>query len=141
MRIKTKERSKPWIAKKQGRNTRNKATGKLIKPFANKNVNSSEFYNSSGWRSTRASVLAKDALCSWCLHLGRVTEATEVDHVIPLSHCSAEGINPLDKNNLVPSCRSCNARRAAYEARGVYFTTFDAWVKYLRQKYIESKNQ
>lgn len=142
MHINGKERKKPWIATKRGRNVRRKSDDKLIKPYSNKTSSGvHSVYKSSEWRATREAVLTRDGLCVWCLHLGKVTEPTECDHVVPLQHCEAEGIHPLDQSNLVASCRSCNSRRAAYEGHGVYFTTIKEWVDYLRKKHIENKRR
>ena len=134
MRVKTRERKKPWIATKRGRNTRKKDTGELVKPFSGKLSNNKDFYNSKEWRATREKVLSQNAVCMWCLYTGKVSPATEADHIIPVDRCESEGINPLDPNNLVPSCRSCNARRASYESKGIHINTFEGWVKYLRNK-------
>lgn len=135
MNIRRKARPKPWMAKKQGRNRRNAETHELIKPFAN-NV-SSTFYKSSQWKATRESVLNRDPTCVWCLHLARMTPATEADHVIPVHRCDYEGVSPYDQSNIVGSCRSCNARRASYDAKGVHYTTIEGWVDFLRRKLIE----
>lgn len=88
----------------------------------------------------RKSVLHRDGVCQWCLHLAKVTEATEVDHIIPLNKCEAYEVSPYDKTNLVASCRSCNSRRASYEAKGVFYETFDEWVEFLRKK-LFNKNK
>ena len=133
MNLRRRGRSKPWMAKKSGRNTRNLKTGELIKPFSGSGVSSS-FYQSPEWRATSKAVLDRDGVCQWCLHLGRVTVATQADHVVPVHRCQEEGINPYDKTNIVGSCRSCNSKRAAYEARGVRFTSFDHCVNYMKKK-------
>lgn len=132
MDLKRKARTKPWLAKKQGRNRRKLESGSLVRPF--EGVASNGFYKTSQWRSTREAVLNRDAICQWCLHLGKVTEASDADHVIPLNRCDGEGVSGYDQSNIVGSCRSCNARRASYEANGVRFEDFDHCVKYMRKK-------
>jgi len=132
MNIKRNSRSKPWLAKKQGRNRRSLNEGRLIRPF--EGVASNGFYKTPQWRATRESVLNRDGICQWCLHLGQVNQATEADHVIPLNRCDNEGISKYDQSNIVGSCRSCNARRASYEANGVRFESFEDCVKYMRKK-------
>jgi hypothetical protein len=132
MELKRKSRRKPWLAKKQGRNRRKLDGGSLVRPF--EGVASNGFYKTSQWRSTREAVLNRDGICQWCLHLGKVTEANEADHVIPLNRCDNKGISGYDQSNIVGSCRSCNARRASYEANGVRFEDFDSCVKYMRKK-------
>ena len=138
MMIRRKARKKPWVAKKRGRNVRKLEDGALVRPFNNA-LTDSDFYGSQEWRATRNSVLARDPMCVWCLHLAKATPATEADHVIPANRCEAEGISKLDQGNIVGSCRSCNSRRAAYEARGVHYNTFHQWVEFLRRKHIEKR--
>lgn len=135
MNIRRHARKKPWIAKKQGRNRRKLNTDELIKPFANST--SSAFYKTTTWRAVRETVLNRDGLCVWCLNEARATPANEADHVVPLERCAEYDIDPHDPSNIVGSCRSCNSRRAAYTARGVFFETLEGWQKYLRKKYIE----
>lgn len=139
MNIRRAARKKPWIAKKQGRNRRKLNTDELVKPFSN--TTSSAFYKTTTWRAVRESVLVRDGLCVWCLNEARATEATEADHVVPMERCYEYDIDPHDPSNIVGSCRSCNTRRAAYSARGVFFETIEGWQKYLRLKYIEKLKQ
>ena len=142
MNLRRKARPKPWLASKQGRNRRKKDTGELVKPYAGKTTTvPNSFYKDSRWRQTRENVLHRDGLCQWCLHLARVTEATEADHIIPLARCAEYDTDPYDQTNLVASCRSCNSRRASYEAKGVFYETFDQWVAFLRRKLIEKLNK
>ena len=56
------------------------------------------------YRKHRATILRDQPLCHWC----KRRPATEADHLIPWS---AGGANELE--NLVPSCKPCNARRGA----------------------------
>ena len=137
--LRRKARRKPWIAKKQGRNVRKKDTGELIKPYANKSHTSGTLsvYKTAQWKATREAVLNRDGVCQWCLHLARMTPASEADHIIPLERCAEHGVSPYDQTNIVGSCRSCNSRRASYEAKGVFYDNFDDWVTFLRKKYID----
>lgn len=43
----------------------------------------SRLYNSRRWRQRRASHLARNPLCVFCLDLGKLTPATVVDHKEP----------------------------------------------------------
>jgi len=140
--LRRKARKKPWLATKQGRNRRKKESGELVKPYDNKTHSgiSITIYKDARWKATREAVLYRDGLCQWCLHLARVSEATEVDHIIPVNRCEEHGVSPFDQTNLVGSCRSCNSRRAAYEAKGVFYKTFDEWVNFLRQVIINKLN-
>lgn len=138
MNIRRRARKKPWIASKAGRNRRKKDTDELIKPFAGKSTTvPTSFYKDARWRTTREHVLHRDGVCQWCLHLARMTEATEADHIIPVARCADYDVSPYDQTNIVGSCRSCNSRRASYEAKGVFYETFDEWVGFLRRKLIE----
>lgn len=141
--LRRKSRPKPWLAKKQGRNRRKMDTDELVKPFHNKTHTSgiSTIYKTAEWKATREAVLYRDAVCQWCLHLARITEATEADHIIPLARCADHDISPYDQTNIVGSCRPCNTRRASYEAKGVFYETFDEWVAYLRRKTIDKLKQ
>jgi 5-methylcytosine-specific restriction endonuclease McrA len=126
------------MAKKKGRNTRNMKTGKIVKPFTGSGVGSG-FYKTPEWRAVSKAVLDRDAVCQWCAALGRVTVATQADHIIPVSRLEHEGISPFDKSNICGSCNSCNSRRAAYEARGVHLNTFEAWVNYMKTKINDNR--
>lgn len=68
------------------------------------------------WRRKRAAVLKRDGyVCQCCQRGGRVTLATEVDHVVP----RAEGGSD-DETNLQAICAECHkAKTVAEAARGV----------------------
>ena len=72
------------------------------------------------WRRVRARVLAAEPRCRMCvaagrdIENGRVSWATEVDHIIPL----VQGGARLDRANLQPLCGRCHAEKTAREARG-----------------------
>lgn len=52
--------------------------------------------------------LRREPLCRECWVHGRVTEATQVDHIVPL----AEG-GTNDPDNLQSLCHSCHSRKTA----------------------------
>lgn len=68
--------------------------------------------SSQRWRDTRAGVLRSQPLCVACKAAGRVTEATEVDHVVPL-------VERFDlafvRTNLQPLCEPCHDAKSARE--------------------------
>lgn len=68
------------------------------------------------WRRVRAAVLAAEPLCRFCAAEGRVTAATEVDHVDAF-HGLADP-KRLDPANLRPLCQPCHRRRTARQASG-----------------------
>lgn len=69
-------------------------------------------YNQT-WRRLRLLVLHSEPLCRECKKNGRLTAATEVDHIIPLSK---GGTNEL--SNLQPLCHECHSRKTASEDGG-----------------------
>lgn len=124
MNIRRKARSKPWMAKKKGRDQ---------KPFEGMALSTSNpLYKTARWRATREHVLQTFPICYWCESVGWVRESTEVDHVISSSQLN--DVNFFDQDNLVGSCRGCNLRRASYCAKGVYYETKEEWREYLSRK-------
>ena len=65
------------------------------------------------WRELRKAVLASQPLCELCLREGRITPATDVDHIVPLRD---GGTN--DPDNLRPLCRPHHASRHLREGKG-----------------------
>lgn len=68
------------------------------------------------WRKAREAHLAREPLCRFCAAEGRVTAATDVDHVEPF-----RGIQDpmrLDPANLRSLCRPCHMARTARQAAG-----------------------
>jgi len=64
------------------------------------------------WDQTRKRILARDCgLCQPCQHAGRLTTATEVDHVVPKAEGGGEG-----DGNLQSICRPCHKAKTAAEA-------------------------
>lgn len=61
-------------------------------------------YGKTDYHKNRAAILKDGPVCHWC----KRAPATEADHLIPHA---AGGANELE--NLVPSCKPCNARRGA----------------------------
>lgn len=58
------------------------------------------------WQKIRRAYLARFPLCVQCEREGRVTAATEVDHIRPLA---LGGTN--DTHNLQPLCKSCHSKK------------------------------
>ena len=58
------------------------------------------------WQKIRLAYLARYPLCVQCEKEGRVTAATEVDHIRPLA---LGGTN--DAHNLQPLCKSCHSKK------------------------------
>lgn len=62
----------------------------------------------NGWPKLRARYLRTHPFCEQCRAQGRLTQATEVHHVLPLEH---GGTNDL--NNLMALCKPCHSRITA----------------------------
>lgn len=60
----------------------------------------------SAWRKIRNRYIAKHPLCAHCLRDGRYTAATEVDHIVPLSHGGKHA-----ESNLQALCKSCHSKK------------------------------
>lgn len=63
----------------------------------------------------RAQVLAAEPLCRICAEAGRVTAATEVDHIEGFH--GRDDPRRLDPGNLRPLCTPCHRARTAAQAR------------------------
>ena len=75
------------------------------------NGNGDKFYQSKMWRDTRMHFLKVNPLCKRCRELGRVTEATVVDHI----HPRTQGGDSYSWANLQGLCKSCNAVKTAMD--------------------------
>ncbi len=95
-------------------------------------------YKTAEWKATREAVLHRDPVCTWCLPCGKLTASTEVDHVVPAQRLD-DDTHFYDQTNLVGSCRSCNARRASYEAKGVSYETVEEWQEFLQKKTLNRR--
>lgn len=58
----------------------------------------------SAWDRIRATVLSDEPLCRPCRQVGRITAATEVDHVVPKAKGGGD-----EAGNLQPICKACHA--------------------------------
>lgn len=70
-------------------------------------------YSTARWQRLRKAKLARDPVCQYCPP-GRLTPATEVDHILPM----ARGGDALDWDNLKSACRSCHSSKTAFEDGG-----------------------
>ncbi|MEG6507059.1 HNH endonuclease [Nitratidesulfovibrio sp. 1201_IL3209] len=67
----------------------------------------------AAWRRLRADVLRDEPLCRECARQGRVTPATDVDHIVARSRGGTD-----DRANLQPLCHRCHSRKTAREDGG-----------------------
>ena len=66
------------------------------------------------WSAMRARVLQDEPRCVHCLATGRLSAATEVDHIEPLHRGGSDELS-----NLQPLCHDCHATKSAGE-RGAH---------------------
>jgi len=67
------------------------------------------------WQQFRDSFLKAHPLCEECKRNGKVTPATDVDHIVP--HKGNKNIF-WDENNLQALCHACHARKTVNEDGG-----------------------
>lgn len=67
----------------------------------------------NAWRDLRLLVLAEEPLCRACRADGRVTAATEVDHVVPKSRGGTD-----ERSNVQPLCRRHHTEKTMTERNG-----------------------
>jgi len=73
----------------------------------------SYFYGTKDWKITRKMVLDNEPLCRHCRKVGKLTPATEVDHIVPLISVGSKGAT--DPANLQPLCKKCHSTKTALE--------------------------
>lgn len=61
-------------------------------------------YNTRRWQKLRRLVLTENPLCAMCERMGKVTAATMVDHIVPIS----KGGQFWDRQNLQGLCTHCH---------------------------------
>jgi len=76
---------------------------------------SSKLYNGKAWQSMRESQLRREPLCRACNDIGRITIATDVDHITP--HRNNAKLF-FDRSNLQSLCKACHSAKTAREVNG-----------------------
>ena len=66
----------------------------------------------SAWMKRRALWLSKHPMCEPCMKEGCVTQAQEVDHIIPLVNGGRD-----DESNYQSICVECHKKKSAGEAK------------------------
>ncbi|OTG85834.1 HNH endonuclease [Acinetobacter sp. ANC 4558] len=65
------------------------------------------------WQKLRKRILQRDQyLCVTCMAKGRVTEATDVDHIVAKAHGGTD-----DESNLQSLCSPCHKEKTAMEGK------------------------
>jgi len=62
------------------------------------------------WQKVRKGYLAKHPLCVHCEANGRVTAATEIDHIVPIQ---VAPMRKYDRTNWQALCKSCHSAKTA----------------------------
>lgn len=96
---KPQSKKRPWMPQRQGKTDARRRN--------------QSFYHSQKWRRMRNSILSEQPLCRMCLHEGRYTEATIVDHIQPIN----EGGSKLERDNLQPLCEKHHNQKTAKEMK------------------------
>ncbi len=71
------------------------------------------------WSKLRKALLAQEPLCRTCREQGRVTAATELDHIVPKAEGGAD-----DLANLQALCGDCHKDKTAHESARAQGRTF-----------------
>jgi 5-methylcytosine-specific restriction protein A len=80
-----------------------------------RNQQARAFYHSREWERLRQAALARDHyLCQHCLQHNRITRATIVDHIVPIS---VDWSKRLSLDNLQSLCHACHNRKTAEDKR------------------------
>ena len=69
------------------------------------------FYNSRLWQAVRENKLSDYPICEECERDERISPASEVDHITPLSSGGAQ----LDRSNLQSLCKPCHSAKTRRE--------------------------
>lgn len=67
------------------------------------------------WQALRKRFILQHPYCEQCLKEGRITPATDVDHIKPHKGCPRL---LFDENNLQALCHECHSRKTATEDGG-----------------------
>lgn len=65
------------------------------------------------WRALREAILREEPLCRDCQADGRVTAATDVDHIQAREKGGTD-----ERSNLAPRCHACHSRKTVFEDGG-----------------------
>lgn len=74
-------------------------------------------YNTTLWQRLRVIQLSKQPLCQACIVRGRVTQATQVDHLFPWNQIGEEA---FVANIFQSLCHECHSVKTNLEQQGIY---------------------
>jgi len=82
-----------------------------------KRKQSNAMYQTALWGRTRMRVLSTQPLCQACASCGKVTAATEVDHLFAWQHI---GVEAFYQNVFQSLCKNCHTVKGSLERKGIF---------------------
>jgi len=107
-------------------------------PFFGAPGKQNSWYNRKWWKTTRKRVLEAEPVCQVCLLRGRLSEAIDVDHILP-HQGDYETFH--DATNLWALCKSCHARKSFLEGQGEEHSTRQQWAMAIAKKGEDSNEE
>ncbi len=86
-----------------------------------------KLYSTKAWRSLRASHLASEPLCRFCLDVSRVTVGRVVDHIEPHKGDVGRFFDPLNVQTLCTVHHNSSKQREERTGRKVQAIALDGW--------------
>jgi 5-methylcytosine-specific restriction protein A len=105
--IPKREKKRPWKVAKKSR-----------KPQGGRRHDPDPRYHTQQWQRTRRLVIQRDPACVLCLQLGRITETSVADHVIPVRMRDGQDDHFYDIDTIRGLCKKCHARVSGRQAHG-----------------------
>lgn len=99
------------------RDAENEAKAKAARDARRRQVRGTTAQRGYGgrWQTLRKRFILQHPYCQECLKQGRLTEATDVDHIVPHRGCAKL---LFDEANLQSLCHECHSRKTAKEDGG-----------------------
>lgn len=94
---------------------RGRCEAHLRQPLTDYRAQTNALYRTGRWRDMRARQLAREPLCRICAQEGRLTPATEVDHIRPHR---GDRTWFFDPRNLQSLCHRCHSAKTVREDGG-----------------------
>jgi len=96
------------------------------------------FYHSKDWRNCRRIKMANNPLCEECLKKGKLVEAEEVHHIIPIDTKQGWELR-LNLDNLESLCTECHNEK--HKSRQSAMSQFDRFWDSLQDSKKETKGE
>lgn len=105
--------------------------GKGYNDTAKRKQSNAKYYTAQ-WQRARMRQLSTQPLCQCCILAGKVTQATEVDHLFAWQHIGDEAFYA---NVFQSLCKNCHTNKGALERQGIYRHYTDTIVDYSKHDY------